>query len=40
MAIKLKLNGIFVLYHLPVIKTTISDQSRERKSGLGTVIVA
>jgi len=40
MAIKLKFNGIFVLYHLPLIKTTISDQSRKRKSGLGTVIIA
>jgi len=40
MTIKLKFNGIFVLYYLPLIKTTISDQLREKKSGLGTVIVA
>jgi len=40
MAIKLKFNGIFILYHLPLIKTIIRDQLRERKSGLGTVIVA
>jgi len=39
MAIKLKFNGIFVLYHLPLITTIISDQLRERKSGLWTVIV-
>jgi len=38
--IKLKFNGIFVLYHLPLIKTIINDQLRERKSGLGNVIVA
>jgi len=40
MTIKLKFNGIFVLYHLPLFKTTISNQLRERKSGLGTIIVA
>jgi len=40
MTIKLSFNCIFVLYHLPHIKTTFSDQLRVRESAFVAAIVA
>jgi len=40
MTIKLSFNSIFVLHHLPHIKTTFSDQLREKENVFVAVILA